>query len=105
MIHIAVYNPEKELLEEITAGIEEEGCLYEIAYNEDKDVFDLGWNAAHNSLLGAGIAVKGYHALFQCVHMKKNTPVFLINTKEKKEFRLLGSNAARYVKKIPFKAR
>ncbi|WP_432403197.1 glycerol dehydratase reactivase beta/small subunit family protein [Wukongibacter sp. M2B1] len=86
-------------------GIEEEGIPYEIEMQDGDSAIDLSYKAAQDSRLdvGLGISFEGFVALHY-VKLNKDRPLLQINTRlENAKLRLLGSNAARLVKGMPFK--
>ena len=56
-IFIYTYEPDREDLKEILAGIEEEGVLYEVYEKEQESVEKLAFEAANDSMLGSGIGI------------------------------------------------
>ena len=56
-IFIYTFHPDKEILREICAGMEEEGVFYEISEQTVSDLDELSWLAANDSMLGSGIGV------------------------------------------------
>lgn len=97
------YNNE-EVMKEVCAGIEEEGVPFEtIKLEESYKAAELSRKAAISSVVEAGIGIDEYKACFYCTTLKTKTPLMESEVKDKKALRTLGSNAARYVKKIPFK--
>ncbi|MCP2240310.1 glycerol dehydratase reactivase beta/small subunit family protein [Thermoanaerobacterium thermosaccharolyticum] len=93
----------RDLINEVIAGIEEEGALYRLAANECTDVVKMAYDAAKASVLGVGIGILGD---LICLH-SKNLEIMepLILSKKDKNFSpmLIGCNAARYVKGLPLK--
>ena len=93
-----------ELIDRICQGIEEEGIPFVIRADEETDSLRLSWKAAHASRLNVGIGVGLDDAI--AVHdtrMKEDTPVFQEWESELREPKVLGVNAARLVKGLPFK--
>ena len=84
-------------------GIEEEGIPYDLAGVPDSDVYEIGFKAAKASRLGVGIGVSSNKLILHFEKLEKKRPIFEIGTFEKENYRILGSNAARLVKKMPFK--
>lgn len=93
--------PEK--LKAILLGIEEEGIPYDLAGVPDSDVYEIGFKAAKASRLGVGIGVSSKKIILHFEKLDKKRPIFEIGTFEKENYRIIGSNAARLVKKMPFK--
>jgi hypothetical protein len=93
--------PEK--LTNLLLGIEEEGIPYDLAGVSESDVFEIGFKACNDSRLGVGIGVSEKKLILHFEKLKKKRPIFEIGSFEKENYRILGSNAARLVKKMPFK--
>jgi hypothetical protein len=87
----------------VLLGIEEEGIPYDLAGVPDSDVYEIGFKAAKASRLGVGIGVSANKLILHFEKLEKKCPIFEIGTFEKENYRILGSNAARLVKKMPFK--
>lgn len=102
-ILLYAFNPDKSILNEICAGIEEEGLLYELQYAESSDVHDISYEAANASVLGVGLGIVQSKVSLQIANIPKHKDVFYIEDPNKEQCRNLGSNAARAVKRIPFK--
>lgn len=99
VMFIYTANCNEELLEEVKAGIEEEGVPFEIKEcSAEKDAGTLAYEAASSSILEAGIGIKRCRICFQCLIGKKLSPLLNIETEDKKALRVFGSNAARFVK-------
>lgn len=95
--------PDQDILKEICAGIEEEGVLYDVIYQEGKDLDSLSFDGANDSILGSGIGVHGSRIALQLRIVAKDKPVFLLDNPSLAQSRNLGANAARAVKRMPFK--
>lgn len=102
-ILIYVNNADQDYLHEICAGIEEEGILFEIIEREPIDLDQLAYDAAEDSMLGAGIGISKKHAALQMRHVPKGKNVYQLNTPSFSQCRALGANSARAIKKLPFK--
>jgi hypothetical protein len=90
---------------ELLLGIEEEGIPYEIKGMDGESSMVYSFKAAEESRLdvGLGIGHDGYVTLHH-VKLKRDRPLFRINANiQHTSLRLLGSNAARLVKGVPFK--
>jgi len=117
-----------DALKEICAGLEEEGVLYAI-FSGHPDTTDdltskasdatkasiqtyhaidianariLAHNAANHSRLHVGIGINGKSAAMQMRNCPADKPVFQIETDNPREYRNLGTNAARAVKGVMF---
>lgn len=102
-ILIYTIDPDEVMLKEICAGIEEEGVLFEIVRKSEGDLDTLSFESANDSILSSGIGIYKKDAALQLGTVKKGKNVFQIRNPDKKQSRYLGANAARAVKKIPFK--
>ena len=97
-IIIKTYNPDPKALREILAGIEEEGMLYSLGYeNNNFDYYKLAKDAAVSSHVQVGIGINGKKAAL-CTHKTRDIILFDTDT----DYRLIGQNGARYVKGNPF---
>ncbi len=93
-IIIEAYDADTHALKEILAGIEEEGVLCKVIYEETPKPEDvLGRTAAGRSQLEVGIGISRRKAV---LYIKKMRDMPLLETES--DFRSLGQNAARYVK-------
>ncbi|MCT4618054.1 MAG: glycerol dehydratase reactivase beta/small subunit family protein [Marinisporobacter sp.] len=89
---------------EIFWGIEEEGIPYNIQQKEDKDAIKLAYRACEESSLGVGIGIDKKSIVIHYIKLKKDKPLYEISTSSDHFLmRTLGVNAARLVKRIPFK--
>ncbi|KKB34520.1 glycerol dehydratase reactivase beta/small subunit family protein [Bacillus thermotolerans] len=84
-------------------GIEEEGVPIFLQEGRQNTALELGYQAALDSSLGVGIGVDERLVLHYS-KLKKDRPLFQIDQREGTKQRILGANAARLVKGIPFKA-
>lgn len=103
VINVYETNAEKELLKEVLAGIEEEGALYEVYRIDEAEVEVLAYAAASQSLLETGIGLNGEFVCVNITKMPVYMPLLKYSTYNRANLRLAGSNAARFVKGIPFK--
>ncbi|MDF2613190.1 MAG: hypothetical protein K0S71_976 [Clostridia bacterium] len=96
-IVIKAYHPDQRALREVLAGIEEEGVLYKVILEEiPESETKLGHIAAEMSQIEVGIGMYFENTALY-IQKIKNTPLFI--TKER--HRIIGQNAARYVKGNP----
>jgi len=102
-IFIYTNAPNAECLKEICAGIEEEGVFYEIFESETADLDTLAFDAAADSMLGAGIGICGNRAALQMKGIAKGKNVESYHMPTPAECRRLGANSARAIKKMPLK--
>lgn len=105
VICISEATKHKEEIREITYGIEEEGIPYIIRISDEKRLEDLARLASKDSQLDVGIGVDEdlmagiYHDKLPEDHL-----IFRTRLSDETGFaRILGVNAARMVKGIPFK--
>ena len=96
-IKIYTNTADPNLLREICFGIEEESVNYEIS---ESQASALAFEAAKASALGVGIGIKNRLAAIHVLPMAQGNLLF--NASEKNG-RILGQNAARFVKKKSFK--
>ena len=85
-------------------GMEEEGVPAYVKEKQERLALRLGYEAALDSSLGVGIGIGGDNRIV--VHyskMPEGHGLFQINQNETGKLRILGANAARLVKGIPFK--
>ena len=86
-------------LQEIAAGLEEEGIPWEIIACNTSDAKALAHAAADHSRLRVGIGITVKAAALQVRNLPENKPVFLIDIDDNlASLRKLGINAARAVK-------
>lgn len=102
-IYIYANEPDAKYLEEICAGIEEEGVLYTLIHRDERDVSHLAYEAANDSMLGSGIGIYKTEVSMQMKGLKEGEDVFRLNRPDKEECRFIGANSARAIKKLPFK--
>lgn len=102
-IHVCYSRQNKEYVKDILAGIEEEG-LFSYSYEtKDYDPITSAYKASESSLLGVGISVVHSHVVLHVSNLKVDEPLLKIDVADTSHLRKFGSNAARYVKGIPFK--
>lgn len=87
----------------VLLGIEEEGIPYDIQEVHCEDVLELAHNASLDSRLGVGVGISKEGIVLQYEKLDKAAPLFRIKLSQVDKFRIIGSNAARLVKKMPFK--
>ncbi|NLM13373.1 MAG: glycerol dehydratase [Epulopiscium sp.] len=98
-IIILTYDANPIALKEVIAGIEEEGVLWDVEeVQEYKNLWDLATEASRKSSLEVGIGIYKDEAAVQCRELIGREPLF----KTDDAYRLMGSNAGRYVKRNPF---
>lgn len=90
----------KSLLE----GIEEEGIPFSLKRKEKNDALSLSYEACISSNLGVGLGISEKEIALHFHKLNKETPLFIININSGNDVvKNLGSNAARLVKRMPFK--
>lgn len=87
----------------VLLGIEEEGIPYDLQGKQNSDVLELAHEASLESRLGVGVGISKEGIVLQYEKLKKAAPLFKIKLHQVDQFRNIGSNAARLVKKMPFK--
>lgn len=102
-IRIYVIEPDREILKEICAGIEEEGIFYEVIRKENKDIHELCFESANDSILGTGIGIYNSVSALTISALPKGKQIFNLDKPTLQQARFLGINAARAVKKLSFK--
>lgn len=103
VVFIYVVEPDMDLLKEICAGMEEEGMLFDIVTREEKNIEVLCYESANDSILGSGIGVCGKEIGFSLRSLPKGNLVYKYRNPSCIQARNLGANAARAVKRLPFK--
>lgn len=96
---------DESIVDEVLLGIEEEGVPF---VKKGADYVDsaavLGYKAAEASHLGVGIGIAENEIVLHFSKLKEDEPLFTIQTtKDSERLRAIGSNAARLVKRMPFK--
>jgi hypothetical protein len=85
-------------------GIEEEGLPFSVEENEELDSIELAYRGAELSHLGVGIGITEKEVVLHFIKLKEDQPLFSVPSYSDVEtLRALGSNAARIVKRMPFK--
>lgn len=109
-IYISINNPEEPLLNEVLAGIEEEGIPYfKMECNSFKEyeenLIEYAYNASLESRIGIAIAISGRRIILHYNKLNVNKPIIDVELKdgELMKARVIGCNAARLYKRIPFK--
>lgn len=96
---------DKQVLDQILYGIEEEGIPAEAQPCDGNVVEELAYLACQDSILGTGIGISTMSVAVQYDKLKKEEPLFLLSTNTAPDkLRILGANSARLVKKMPFKS-
>jgi hypothetical protein len=91
---------------EILQGLEEEGLPYAVEnrLGDPVGVIEMAHEAAGRSVFGVGICSSENAMVLHCLNLPQEKPLFVIQTCEYnlKKARLLGVNAARLAKGVPF---
>ncbi len=88
----------------ILYGAEEEGIPVDVEKQQEDDVLKLAHKASVDSTLGTGIGVSASKAAVHFGKLPIHRPVFEISLSEGETvLRLVGSNAARLVKRLPLR--
>lgn len=94
----------RQTAERIALGIEEENVPFAIAYTPPGEAVARAYSAAQTSRLGVGICADESIVL-HFVKLSPDSPLFKIRyTSDDDVLRAVGANAARLVKRMPFKA-
>lgn len=106
-IFVCLNNLKEPFLKEILAGIEEEGIPYNVKninFNESTILREV-YTAAQESRMGIAIGVIENRIVLHFNKLKEEKPLIdiKINLYEKEKARIVGCNAARLYKIMPFK--
>lgn len=102
-IFIYTNQPDRAVLKEICAGIEEEGIFFEIFEKSPGEVNELAWQAAQDSMLGSGVGISGMDAAFSMRGLKEKRCVEIYFNPGREQCRRLGGNSARAIKRQPLR--
>lgn len=93
----------KSIVTQVLLGIEEEGLPYSLEEKDNNDGVELAYKAAEVSHLGVGIGI-GDSIVLHYIKLKESTPLFSVPLQDDENtLRAIGANAARLVKRMPFK--
>ncbi len=88
----------------LLCGMEEEGIPFEIEPADGNSASALAYAASSESRLGVGLGVSKSEIALHYEKLTQGAPLFLIPAEAgAARLRALGANAARLVKKLPFK--
>lgn len=94
----------KSIVTQVLLGIEEEGLPYALEEKEEKSGAEMAHKAAEASHLGVGIGIGDAEIVLQYIKLKENEPLFRVPIRDDEAtLRAIGANAARLVKRMPFK--
>lgn len=102
-IFIYTCQPDRAVLKEICAGIEEEGILFEVFEQKETDLALLAWQAAQDSMLGSGVGISGMDAAFSMGGLPGRRCVEALRNAGREQCRRLGANSARAIKRQPLR--
>lgn len=86
-------------------GIEEEGIPYEKIEIFNGSAKELSYKGAQESVLGVGIGIDESQVVLNYNKLTKEKPLYSIGLQSNEMIlRSIGANAARLVKKVPFKS-
>lgn len=98
-IMIMIYDENPMALKEVIAGIEEEQVLWDMNQTaEYKSAKLLAEEGAKTSSLEVGVGIYRNTVVLQCRELIGREPLFETDY----DYRRIGSNAGRYVKRNPF---
>ena len=93
-----------ETLLQLIFGIEEEGIPCEVSEEDFPDAASLAWEASQQSRLNVGLGLDRDTLVLLFSKLKADAPLFQVSARSPEwDVRAMGSNAARLVKKLPFK--
>lgn len=93
-----------QVVSEVLHGIEEEGIPFSIEEMEESNSVELAFRGAELSHLGVGIGISEAEVVLHFIKLKEDQPIFRIPSySDEATLRAIGSNAARLVKRMPFK--
>ena len=103
VVHSKNINYQK-VVDEVLHGIEEEGIPFSVEEMEEADPVELAFRGAELSHLGVGIGITEKEVVLHYIKLKEDQPIFRIPSySDETTLRAIGSNAARLVKRMPFK--
>lgn len=103
-VHV-LYRPDvpENSIQQLLYGLEEEGIPWEARTETEGDALGLAWKGAQASRLEVGVGMDGKAAVLHISKLDYDRPLFQIPVRSLGQVRILGSNAARLVKKLPLK--
>ena len=94
----------KETLRQLVFGIEEEGIPCEVSEEAFPNAVSLAFEASQQSKLNVGLGLDRDTLVLHFNKLKENEHLFQISARSPEwDVRAIGANAARLVKRIPFK--
>jgi hypothetical protein len=104
-IVVAIRNDSDDLTElsDFFNGIEEEEIPVSIKKFEFDSVIKRAYQAALSSHLSVGVGFDDNSVIVHYKNLHENEPLFIVDKMDRVNLRILGANAARLVKGVPFK--
>lgn len=103
-IYVAPGYGREETLSQLRYGIEEEAIPFEVIPESGQGAVSLAWEASRASRLEVGLGLDNDLLVLHFGKLDRDKPVFQISARSPEtDVRAMGANAARLVKKMPFK--
>lgn len=103
-IFVSAGHGREKALAELCYGIEEEAIPFEVTETAASGAVALAWEAGRASRLEVGVGLDSELLVLHFGKLKQDAPLFSIPARSpEQDLRALGANAARLVKKLPFK--
>lgn len=103
-IYLSANSGRDATLRELLFGVEEESIPFELVETDSGDALSLAWEASKTSRLEVGLGLDRDNLVLHYSKLEKGQPLFRISARAPEEqVRSIGANAARLVKKLPFK--
>lgn len=103
-IYVAPDHKREQTLRELQHGIEEEAIPYEVIPVDKQSAVLLAWEASRASRLEVGLGLDHDMLALHYGKLEQDHPLFTISARAPEmDVRAMGANAARLVKKTPFK--
>lgn len=102
-IFIYTCQPDRAVLKEVCAGMEEEGIFFEVFEQKEPELSELAWQAARDSMLGSGVGISGMDAAFSMRGLPRRRCVQICRNGNREICRKLGANSARVIKRQPLR--
>lgn len=102
-IFIYTNQPDRAVLKEICAGMEEEGIFFEVFEQKETELSRLAHQAAQDSMLGSGVGICGMDAAFSMRGLPPKRCVQICENGSREQLRRLGANSARAIKRQPLR--
>jgi len=106
VIHVMAGAFDQGIASEILLGLEEEQVPYQVLPAEYKsgDALATAHQASIKSIFGVGICIAPETVVLHYSRFSKDNPLFILptNAGDLKTYRILGQNAAKFIKGRPF---